>query len=114
VTTEAERCAVAAFPPLQRLIDLRDAGWAFLPSVVDGVITEVRGVRAWAGGWADAVRIRYTTDAGGLRCDPAGGVVWNLEGGLTDVIDGLMALPRPGAPAAPVLAKGRAPQLWIP
>ena len=61
-----DRAAVAAFPELQRLIDLRDAPWTWLPGIRDGDLVEVHGVLAWQGGWADAIRIRYTTDATAL------------------------------------------------
>jgi hypothetical protein len=78
-----EAAALAAFPELRRLVDLRETGrWTFLPECdADGELIEVRGVRTWPGsGSADAVRVRYTTDAAGLRCDDVGGVVWQREG----------------------------------
>jgi len=110
-----DRAAVAAFPELQRLIDLRDASWIWLPSIRDGDLAEVHGVRTWSGGWADAIRVRFTTDAKGLRTDHAGGVVWSLEGTLLDVLDGLAALPAPDERGAPRLVKCSAPRdLWTP
>jgi len=66
----------------------------------------VHGVRTWPGGSADAIRVRYTTDAKGLRVDYVGGVVWGCEGTLDDVLDGLIALPAPDEPGAPRLVKG--------
>ena len=74
--SEVEAAALAEFPELRRLIDLREAGWVFLPGLADGELTEVRGVHTWPGGWAEAIRIRYTTDAAALRIDHDGGVVW--------------------------------------
>jgi len=109
-----DRAAVAAFPELQRLIDLRDAPWTWLPGIRDGDLVEVHGVRAWPGGWADAIRIRYTTDATALRIDSTGGVVWSLEGTLAEVTDGLTDLPDPNELGAPRLVKGTAPNLWTP
>lgn len=65
--TPEQAAALTEIPELQRLIDLRDAGWMFLPTVVDGEIVQVHGVRTWPEGWADALRACYTTDAAGLR-----------------------------------------------
>lgn len=109
MTGEAERAAVAAFPALQRLLDLRDVGWQFQRTEV-----EVRGFRTWPGAWADAIAVRYTSDAFGVRVDLDGGVVWRKEGSLLDVVDGLLALPTPGDQFAPRLVLGGLPGLWTP
>jgi hypothetical protein len=101
-----EDAALRAFPEIQCLIDLRDSGWAFLATELDGEVIEVHGVRTWPGGWADAIRVRYTTEAKGLRTDCAGGIVWGREGTLDDVLDGLIALPAPDERGAPRLVKG--------
>ncbi|MFE0024946.1 hypothetical protein [Amycolatopsis sp. NPDC059021] len=116
MVTSAEAVALAEFPELGRLVILRDAGWAFLPDLDDeGRVAEVRGVRAWPGSDnADAVLVRFTTDAAGLRCDGVGGVVWRREGTLTEVVDGLLALPSPGTRGAPRLVKATVPRLWTP
>jgi hypothetical protein len=106
----AIEAALAAFPELQRLADLRDAGWSFLPITEDGgELVELRGVRAWPGGYADALRVIYRTDAAGLRIDHTGGVVWQREGGLVEVVDALLTLPAPDTPGAPRLVCGRSP-----
>ncbi|GAB3489116.1 hypothetical protein [Amycolatopsis cihanbeyliensis] len=108
--------ALAAYPELRRLMELRDAGWMFLPHTdPDGELVEVRGVRAWPGtGSADALLVRYVTDAAALRSS-ADGVVWQREGGLVEVVDGLLTLPAPGTPGAPRLVRGSAPgKLWLP
>lgn len=113
----AVESALAAYPELQHLADLRDAGWFFMPvQDRDGELVEVRGVRRWSGsGSADAVMVRYTTDVAALRTDHAGGVVWQREGTLTEVVDGLLALPPPAASGAPRLVRGRSPSgLWVP
>jgi hypothetical protein len=107
----------AELPELHKLARLRDTGWQFLPITdADGDLVEVRGVRTWPdSASADAVLIRYVTDAAGLRVDHDGGVVWHLEGGLAEVIDGLLALPVPGFPGAPRLVQGTSPSwLWLP
>lgn len=109
MTTEAECAAVAAFPELQRLLDLRDAGWQFQHAE-----HEIRGFRTWPDGWADAVAVRYSTDAFGVRVDLDGGIVWRREGGLTEVVDGLLGLPAPGEKFAPRLVLGGLPVLWTP
>lgn len=97
--------ALAEFPELRRLVDLRNAGWRFVPVSAEGELVEVRGVRTWPDGWADAIVVRFTDDAAGLRCDPSGGVVWERVGDLGDVVDGLLALPMPGDPSAPRLVR---------
>jgi hypothetical protein len=106
----AEAAALAAFPELRRLIDLRDAGWSFLPKTdADGELVEVRGVRTWPGsGSADAIMVRFTTDAAALRTDESGGIVWKREGTLAEIVDGLITLPPPGTPGAPRLVRGYA------
>jgi hypothetical protein len=112
----ATDAALAAFPVLQRLADLRDAGWSFLPVTDDGgEMAELRGVHAWLSGYADALRVAYTIDAAGMRVDHTGGVVWQCEGGLAEVVDGLFALPAPGTRHAPRLGRGRSLSgLWLP
>jgi hypothetical protein len=71
-------------------------------------------LRIWPDGWSDAIAIRDLGDARAFRCDPAGGEVWKREGGLVEVIDGLVDLPAPDQPNAPRLAKATAPELWVP
>ncbi|MGC7102741.1 hypothetical protein ACPZ19_49425 [Amycolatopsis lurida] len=114
--TSGQERALATFPELRRLADLLIAGWMFLPvHDRDGELIEVRGVRTWPGtGTADALMVRYATDAAALRTDHAGGVVWQREGDLAEVVDGLLALPPPDAPGAPHLVKATAPMLWTP
>lgn len=113
--TTDDQAAVTTYPELWRLIQLRAGGqWFFQPVLVDGELELVTGARVWAGQWSDAIAIRDLGDAKGLRCDPAGGEVWKREGGLVEVIDGLVELPAPDDPRAPRLVKGRAPELWTP
>ena len=112
MTTEG--AALAEFPELRRLVDLRNAGWQFLPVSSEGELVEVRGVRAWPEEWADAIVVRFTTDAAGLRCDRSGGVVWERSGDLAEVVDGLLTLPPPSDPAAPRLVLRTTPGLWTP
>jgi hypothetical protein len=82
---------------LQCLVDLGAAGWRWLPPVHDdeGELFEIRGVRTWPGGWADALRLRDSTDAKAVRCTPLGTVMWSREGTMQDVVDGLLGLPAP-------------------
>lgn len=100
------------YPELQRIIDLCAAGWCFVPRVECGEMAELRGVRTWPGGWADALLVRYVTDARGVRVDHAGGITWQREGTLAEVVDGLLTLPAPGDRAAPRVVVGRVPTLW--
>jgi hypothetical protein len=113
--TSADRAALAVYPQLGRLIELRDGGgWFFRPVQVGGALELLTGARMWPGGWSDAIAIRDLGDARAFRCDPEGGEVWKREGGLVDVIDALFELPAPDEPAAPRLVKATAPELWIP
>jgi hypothetical protein len=109
MTLEERAAALAEFPQLQRLADLRDAGWAFFPTVLDAQIVHIYGMRTWPEGWADVICIRGTTDAAALRSDYTGSVTWQRDGTLTDVIDGLIALPAPDDRLAPRLVIGQAP-----
>ena len=111
--SDLEAATLAEFPELRRLIDLREAGWVFLPGLEDGEITEVRGVRTWPDGWGDAIRVRYTTDTAALRTDHDGGLVWQREGSLVEVVDGLLTLPPPSEPGAARLVRATEPMLWI-
>jgi len=104
----------AEFPELKRLIELIRAGWQFLPVSADGELVEVRGLRVWPDEWVDAMVVRFTTDAAGLRCDRSRGVVWEHRGDLSDVVDGLLSLPAPSDPAAPRLVLRTTTRLWTP
>lgn len=113
----AEQAAVAAFPEVQRLLDLVDAGWRFLqPFTAGGHVVQVQAYRAWPGGWVDVLRVRAVTDAAGLRSDGGSppGIVWSRDGGVADVVDALLTLPPPDAPGAPRLVRGTGPGLWTP
>lgn len=113
--TITDRAAVALYPELCRLINLRDQRvWQFIPRHHDGELDLVAGYRVWPRGWSDAIAIANRDDAKGYRCDPAGGEVWGREGGLVEVIDGLAELPAPDQPGAPRLVRGRARRLWVP
>ena len=106
--------ALTEFPELRRLIDLKQTGWVFLPTAVDGEVIEIHGVRVWPEGWADALRVRYTTDAAAVRCDHSAAITWQRECTLTEVVDGLICLPAPGDRLAPRLAIAAGPRLWRP
>jgi hypothetical protein len=112
--TGSDRAALAAYPQLARLVELRENGWFFQPVSVDGELELLTGARVWPGGWSDAIAIRDLGDARAFRCDPAGGEVWQHEGGLVEVTNGLLGLPAPDQPTAPRLVKARGPALWTP
>jgi len=106
---------LSASPELQRLAALRDAGWSFVPQLDDGRLVVIVGIKAWIdSGYSDALQVASPTDAAAVRADPDGGVVWQREGTVNDVVDGLLSLPYPLAPGAPRLVKGTAPMLWTP
>ncbi len=109
MATDPLAAGEAEFPELRMLADLRCAGWTFTPAVVDGEVAELHGVRVWPGDWVDTIVVRFTTDATGLRCDRAGGIVWHRAGSLVDVVDGLLTLPPPAAADAPRPVNGTTP-----
>jgi hypothetical protein len=114
VLTSADRLAILRYPELAQLVALRSRGWFFQPVQVEGELELVTGARSWPEGWSDALAIRSQGDAKAFRCDPMGGVVWHRQGGLVEVVDGLLELPGPSEPNAPRLVKARAPGLWMP
>jgi hypothetical protein len=118
VQDDAKAAALTAFPELRHLLRLDAAGWTWMPPSVDeaGHVVEVHGLRLWLGQPdVDALRVRGPGDARALRCDPDGGLLWECEGTLGDVVDGLLHLPPPGSPYAPRLVLGSAPaDLWMP
>lgn len=107
-------------PALDRLRVLSQSGeWAFATRTDEtGQLDDLVGVRVRAD-YTDVIRVRSDTDAAALRmrnadgADP-GGVVWSTDGTVTDVVDGLLALPEPCSPMAPHLVTGVAPTLWAP
>lgn len=106
---------LAEHPEIQRLLDLLAAGWTFLPHTEDGRLAMLLGVKAWADtGYADALQTRSPTDAAAVRTDPDGGVVWQCDSTLDEVVDGLLSLPAPGTPGAPRLVKAGMSWLWTP
>ncbi|GAA3041197.1 hypothetical protein [Actinokineospora globicatena] len=112
--TTPESQALAAYPELQHLIDLRDTGWTFHVAANDGHITQIYGHHHWPDGWTDLLVIHHHTDAAAARSTPDGGLVWTHDGDLVEVITHLTALPDPDEPLAPQLIIGRAPTLWTP
>jgi hypothetical protein len=102
------------FPELRRLVDLLRAGWQLLPVSAGGELVEVRGVRVWPDETVDAITMRYTTDATGLRRDRSGHVVWKHAGDLTDVVNELLALPAPTNPTASRHTLHTSTRLWTP
>jgi hypothetical protein len=104
--------ALSEFPELERMIDLLRAGWQFMPVSSGDELVEVRGLRIWPDEWVDAMVVRFTTDATGLRCDRSRGVVWEHAGDLADVVSGLLALPAPNDPAAPRQVLRTTTRLW--
>jgi hypothetical protein len=111
VLTSADRLAIQLYPELGRLITLRSGGgWFFQPVQVEGELELLTGARRWPENWSDAMAIRDQGDAKAFRCDSVGGVVWQREGGLVEVIDGLLELPAPDEPGAPRLVKAKAPR----
>jgi hypothetical protein len=103
--TEAD--ALRTYPELAKLIDLRRSGWRFAHWIEDNVqlgITGSHSVREFTDALFIADRttvlaVRMLADQPGAR----GGLIWKYHGALTDAVDELLTLPRPGEPGAPSL-----------
>jgi hypothetical protein len=114
--TESDRRAVALYPELQKLIDIRELGWVFRVEPAEDLIV-VKGMYLHKVGmvhWADMLEIRALTDAVTVRLNPDRDVVWNVTGTLVDIVDGLIQLPHPSSPFAPRLILSKVSTLWVP
>jgi hypothetical protein len=109
--SEAE--AIRAYPELDALRMIRDAGWVFRPRLDEpGELVGIDGWRDWPGGWRDAIGIGGSTDACAIRLH-VDVIVWDFAGTLTDVVAEVLVLPAPSERSAPRLVVGSAP-LWVP
>jgi hypothetical protein len=114
--TRADEAAVAAYPQLQRLIDMRAAGWRFSLVSYESV-TQVKGLYVWhttSLSWGDMFQIRNINDAAAVRLNPMKEMVWKYEGDMAGAIDALLELPHPDEPNAPRLVIGTVRGLWTP
>jgi hypothetical protein len=114
--TESDRRAVALYPELQRLIDIRELGWVFRVEPTADLLV-VKGLYLHKAGmvyWADMLEIRALTDAAAVRLNPDRDVVWNVTGTLVDIVDGLIQLPHPSSPFAPRSVLSKVNTLWVP
>lgn len=119
MVTPLDRVAVATFPELCRLVDLRDRpGWMFMPKVVDGACVAVQGICAWPQGFADTLHFESVDDAAAQRIDYSGAVTWDESGTLVEVIDKILdELISPDDRLAPRFVRRfsePAPGLWRP
>ena len=101
---------------LDRVSDLRCAGFSFLPHYDEhGEIVALQALRVRAG-HIETVLIHGEHDALGARCrdDEHAAVVWHQAGSTADVIAALLDLPVPGTRHAPTLARAAPTGLWLP
>jgi hypothetical protein len=106
MTTVTDAEAVRLYPELANLIALRDAGWKFLPVTTQEIgLVELDGFRAWPDGVTDGLRIYSATNVLGIRTLPTEppSIVWERTSSLSDVVNGLLALPAPSDRLAPRL-----------
>jgi hypothetical protein len=80
-------------PHLDRIDDLRDAGWLFLPPSP----TEIRGVRVYHPGWMDKLLFLAPDYLAAVRYDPDGTLRWRRQGGQDEMVEEILALPAPSA-----------------
>lgn len=108
--------ALRVYPALAGLLAIIGAGWRFHEIRDDNGITALYGNRQYPHmpTITDAIKIRSEHDARGVRGQRPDGMLWELDGGLADVVDGLLNLPDPASPLAPHLLRGAAPRLWTP
>jgi hypothetical protein len=101
---------------LDRVRDLRRAGFGCLPLYDEhGQLDAVQATRVRAG-HIEAVLIHGENDALAARCrdDERAAVVWHQTGTTADVIAALLDLPAPGTRHAPVFARTKPTDLWMP
>lgn len=112
----AEQYAIIFYPELRRLAALRDGGgWLFLhQEAAPGVVVRIQGVRVWPDQSADALGILGQTDAQARRVNPDGLLVWEREGDLAYVVEGLIELLPPSDPRARLIVRSRLPRIWLP
>ena len=113
---DTQEAALAAYPQLARIVDMRAAGWRFSLVSYAG-ITQVKGIYVWRTTslpWGDLIQIRNIDDAAAIRLNPLKELVWKYEGDLAGAIDALLELPHPDQPNAPRLAIGTLQGLWTP
>jgi hypothetical protein len=113
---DEQAVALAEYPQLQRLIDLRHAGWRFSEVTHEG-ITNVKGVYVWFTSslpWGDMIQIRNITDVAAVRLNARKEMVWKYTGDMVGAIDALLELPHPDDPHAPRLVIGTLQGLWTP
>jgi hypothetical protein len=116
MNVDAQEAALAAYPQLARVIDMRAAGWRFSLVSYEG-ITQVKGIYVWhttSLRWGDMIQIRNSDDAAAIRLNPGKELVWKYEGDMAGAIDALLELPHPDQQNAPRLARGTLRGLWTP
>ena len=114
--TRAEEAALAAYPQLQWIIDMRHGGWRFSTVTHEG-IPNVKGMYVWhttTRSWGDCIQIRNINDAAAGRLNPMKEMVWKYAGDMVGAIEGLLELPHPEDPNAPRLVTGTVRGLWTP
>lgn len=109
--------ALRVYPVLAGLLAIIGAGWRFTETRDEGGTTALTGVRGYSHmpNVIDAIKIVDEHGAVGFRVLHPDRMMWVREGGLADVVDGLLNLPDPASPLAPHLVLGATPQtLWTP
>lgn len=120
--TDAVEQALALYPQLQRVVDLRNDGWLFRLVGNGGVaVTSVMGMYRWVtddGIWADFIAISGENECVAMRLTPNREPVWAMDSTLNDVVDALLDQPHPDSASAPRRVLGeRVPDLaglWTP
>ena len=102
------------YPAVRRLAELGEAGWSFVHhQKEDGSqeVVQIDAYWAWPSGPVDCVRVRAAGDAMALRSDgqdpPV--IMWEMSGGVDEVILAIRDLPPPTSRLAPGTRSERAP-----
>lgn len=98
-------------PEFDQLAALLARDWEFSPYFgPSGELDRIAAARVWGTeGQVDALRIKSQTDAAAMRADAYGGLLWEKDGTVKDVLAALLELPSPSHPLAPQLVRGKAP-----
>jgi len=104
---------------MEWLLELTKRGFHFQPvRDAQGEITLLVGSYGWHG-FYDRIHIWAEDEALAARemsdYRPfSGNIVWSVDGATADVAQALLALPKPGDPGAPTIARRVPNALWLP
>src|ERR1043165_9628319 len=103
--------AIQEYPVLRRLVDTsHGVQWDFPPLLTSASQDLIAVWREWSEtGFIEVIAVVNYRNALAYRCNAAGDMVWQRNGDVEHVVDGMSELPPPGARATRNLVKGCVP-----